>query len=253
MIKTALITGAAKRIGKEIALSLAKDGWDIAIHYNSSDGEAMALAAEIKSMGQKAALIKADLSYKNEIERVIPEANQKLGQIGCLINNASVFKDDGIKDVTWDSWETHLATNLSAPMFLMHKFVEQMSTGNGKECYNGVIINMLDQRVLNLTPRFMSYTVSRVALWTLTQTLAQSLAPFIRVNGIALGPVVRAARQTEEHFNARCKSSPLQKNVSMEEICESVKLVINSPSMTGNLIVLDSGMHLGWEQSNKLI
>jgi NAD(P)-dependent dehydrogenase (short-subunit alcohol dehydrogenase family) len=244
MKKTALITGAAKRIGKEIALSLAKDGWDIAIHYNSSEQEANEVANDVMALGQRACLVQADLSNKDDIENVIPKACEELGRIGCLINNASIFKDDSIQDVTWKSWDSHLTTNLSAPVFLMQAFVKQLGEGN-----KGAIINMLDQRVLNLTPRFMSYTVSRMGLWTLTQTLAQSLAPDVRVNGIALGPVVKAFGQSQEHFDARLKSSPLGISVPTDEICDSVKLILNSSAMTGNLLVLDSGMHLGWQQS----
>lgn len=246
MQKTALITGAAKRIGKAMALSLAKDGWDIAIHYNSSEDEAKAVAGKVQALGQRSCLIQADLSNKNDVEKIIPKGCAELGQIGCLINNASIFNDDNINDVTWEGWDSHITTNLSAPMFLMHAFVKQLGEDN-----KGTIINMLDQRVLNLTPRFMSYTVSRMGLWTLTQTLAQSLAPNIRVNGIALGPVIKAPGQSQEHFDNRVKSSPLGINVSMDEICNSVKLILNSPAMTGNLVVLDSGMHLGWQQPEK--
>jgi len=240
----ALVTGAARRIGAAIARDLARHGWAVAVHYRASEGEAEALAREIEAEGGRTATIACDLAREAEVETLIPRAVEALGPLTCLINNASVFEMDKIDSVTRESWDRHIETNLRAPLVLSQAFARQLPEG-----MNGNIVNLLDQRVWKLTPYFLSYTVAKSALWTLTRTLALALAPRIRVNGIGPGPALASERQSLEQFRHQQAAVPLQHGPELAEIAAAVRFILASPSMTGQMIALDGGEHLAWAQS----
>jgi NAD(P)-dependent dehydrogenase (short-subunit alcohol dehydrogenase family) len=242
MTQRALITGGAVRIGKEIALRLAKSGFAIAIQYRNSRGEAEAAAAEVEAMGVKAACFQVDLAEHAQVERLIPEASASLGHITCLINNASYFGDDRAQTVTEASWRAHLAINLTAPVFLAQAFAAQLPANE-----TGNIVNIIDQRVLRPNPLFFSYTVSKSALFAATKTMAQAFAPLIRVNAIGPGPTLKSVHQSEEDFEQERQSVPLGHGTTPEEIAEAVAFILSAPAMTGQMIALDGGQHLLWQ------
>lgn len=244
--KAVLVTGAAKRIGRAIALDLARHGWSVAVHYGGSLEDAEAVVAEIRKDGGTAVALQADLSAESETETLMRHAVDAVGPIGCLVNNASVFEHDDIESTDRAMWDAHLETNLRAPFVLTQAMAHALPAGE-----NGVVINMLDQRVWNLTPHFLSYTLSKSALWTLTQTLALALAPRIRVNAIGPGPVLPSPRQTEEQFRRQYESLPLRAPVALEDICNAVRFIVSAESMTGQMIALDSGQHLAWAHSTE--
>ncbi len=237
--KTALITGAAKRIGRAIALRLAKEGWAIAAHYRRSADEVRTLVAEIEALGQRAAAFPADLANEAEVATLMPRASAALGPIGCLVNSASLFENDKVESVSRASWAAHMDTNLRAPFVLIQALAAQLP-----EEREGCVINITDQRVWNLTGDFVSYTLSKAGLWTLTQTLALALAPRIRVNAIGPGPVLPGPRQSEEQFRRQYASTPLKRGSSPEEIADAVLFLIAARAMTGQSIMLDGGQHL---------
>ena len=239
--KNLLITGGATRIGKEIALHFSKKGWNIAIHYFKSFSKAKSLKKTIAQNSVKVALIKADLKKIQQVEKIVSIAKKKLGTIDCLINNAALFDRDDILDFTIKSWNDHLNINLLAPAILTKKFAKQASK---KTTSN--IINIIDQRVFKLTPVFMSYTLSKSALYTLTKTMAMRLSPNIKVNGIAPGPTIKSKRQSTKHFNKQARSTLLKKSVGPEDICDTVEFLINNNSITGQVIAVDSGQNLNW-------
>ena len=243
-----LITGAAHRIGRAIAFDLAAHGFGVAVHYNSSADAAQELVASITEVGGRAVAVQAELADEEQVKNLIPTATKVLGPLTVLVNNASLFENDTVEDCTRESWDMHMDVNLRAPFVLSQVFAEQLPDG-----LEGSIINLLDQRVWNLTPFFMSYTVSKTALWTLTQTLALALAPKIRVNAVGPGPTIRNERQTEDDFARQWSEIPLARRVMPEEIADAVRFLINAPSMTGQMIAMDGGQHLGWGQaSNRL-
>lgn len=244
--RTAFVTGGAKRLGRAIALKLAADGWDVAIHCHKSTKEAEATAAELRALGRRAMVVQADLGREAEVERLIPSINQELGPITCLVNNASVFEMDKVDTATRESWDKHIETNLRAPLVLSQAFARQLPDGQ-----SGNIINMLDQRVWKLTPYFLSYTVAKMGLWTLTRTLALALAPKVRVNAIGPGPTLPSPRQSDEHFAAQSAAMPLGHGATPDEIAAAALYILSSPSMTGQMIALDGGEHLGWQVPNK--
>ncbi len=241
-IKNVLITGGGRRIGRAIALGLAADGWGVAIHYGRSEEDANQTVQEIVGAGGRAAAFQADLANANALSPLVDTARSEIGPLSALINNASVFAKDDLESLTADSWATHMDTNLRAPLFLAQAFAKQVPDGEAAN-----IVNMIDQRVWRLTPRFLSYTVSKAGLWTLTQTLAQALAPKIRVNGIGPGPTLSNERQSNDDFEAQVAATLLGRQISPEEICAAVKFILASPAMTGQMIALDSGQHLAWE------
>jgi NAD(P)-dependent dehydrogenase (short-subunit alcohol dehydrogenase family) len=242
--KAALVTGAGKRIGRAIALSLGRAGWAVAVHYRQSPQEAEDVVREIVAAGGRATAIRADLLRDEETEALVPEAAAALGPLGCLVNSASVFENDAALTVTRESWERHLATNLRAPFVLMQAFARQLPAEA-----DGAIINVLDERVWSLTPHFVSYTVSKAGLWTLTQTMALALAPRIRVNGIGPGPTLPSPRQSEAQFRRQQQMMPLRRGTTPEEIAAAVQFILSAPAMTGQMIALDGGQHLGWAQT----
>ena len=241
--RTALVTGAAHRIGRAIALDLAAQGFDVAIHYKRSRDAAEALAAEIEGRGQRAVLLDADLSVEEQTAALIGRAAEALGPLGCLVNNASRFDLDVWDTATRESWDNHLETNLRAPFLLSQDMARDLP-----ESAEGVIVNLIDQRVWNLTPYFLSYTLSKTGLWTLTRTLALALAPRIRVNAIGPGPTLKSERQSENQFRMQWDATPLQHGATPAEIAAGVRYILAASSMTGQMIALDGGEHLGWAQ-----
>lgn len=245
-LKAALVTGAAQRIGRAIALDLAAAGWAVGVHYNRSAEEAAEVAARITAAGGRAAAVRADLSRESETSLLIGQAAEILGPITCLVNNASLFEQDRVETTTRESWDAHMETNLRAPLVLTQTFAGQMPDGA-----SGNVINILDQRVWNLTPNFLSYTVSKTALWTLTQTLALALAPRIRVNAVGPGPTLKSKRQTEQQFDRQNALTPLGRGTTPEEICAAVRFLLAAPAITGQMLVLDGGQHLAWRQAGE--
>ena len=241
--RAALVTGGAKRLGRAIVESLAASGFAVAIHYNRSAAEAEALAASIGA--GRAIALPADLSQEADVATLVSRAEAALGPIGVLVNNASVFDRDAWQDVTRESWDRHMETNLRAPFLLTQRMASALPTEA-----RGVVVNMIDQRVWSLTPHFVSYTVTKSALWTLTRTLALALAPRIRVVGIGPGPAVPSPRQAQADFDRQCASVPLQHGTSPAEIAEAVTAILSLPSLTGQMLALDGGQHLQWGAFN---
>jgi NAD(P)-dependent dehydrogenase (short-subunit alcohol dehydrogenase family) len=235
----ALVTGAARRIGRAIALDLAQQGWAVAIHYRSSGAEAEELRDAVVALGGRAVTVQADLAREDEAAALLPRAAAALGPITCVVNNASLFERDTVGAAPLDLWQAHMATNLRAPYVLAEQLARQLPAGVA-----GNVINLIDQGVLNPRPGFLSYTISKSALWTLTRVLAQALAPTIRVNAIGPGPVLRSVHQSEEQFEQEWHRTPLGVGATLEEICGAVRFLLATPSLTGQMIVLDGGQHL---------
>ncbi len=239
--RVALVTGAGQRIGRAIALDLAGHGWSVAVHHHDSAEAARSVVEEIRTLGQRATAIEADLADGHRASTLIGEAAGALGPLTLLVNNASVFEDDRVDTATRASWDAHMAVNLSAAFWLIQSFAKGLPARTP-----GNAINMIDQRVWNPTPYFVSYTVSKAGLWTLTQTLALALAPRIRVNAIGPGPTLVSRHQTEAEFMAQCEAMPLGRGTTPQEICEAVRFILAQPAMTGQMIALDGGQHLCW-------
>ena len=241
MSKSVLVTGGGKRIGRAIAEALGKDGWSVAIHYHTSRTEAESVAEIIRSAGGKAAVVQANLMLEAETSTLVERAESAIGPLEALINNAAVFERDTVESVTRESWDLHIETNLRAPFVLMQSFARRLPEGA-----HGNIVNLLDQRVWNLGPTFTSYTVSKMGLWTLTQTLAVALAPRIRVNAVGPGPTLASSRQTPEQFAAQCDRVPLRHGATPEGIADAVRYLLGARSVTGQMIAVDGGEHLGF-------
>ncbi len=239
--RVALVTGAGQRIGRAIALDLGEAGWSVAVHHNDSSAKASETVDMIEKAGGRAIALAADLSDEADASTLLDRTAKAMGPVSCLINNASLFEYDDATSATRESWDAHMSVNLRAPFILSQKFAADLPTGT-----TGAIVNILDQRVWNLTPYFMSYTVSKVGLWALTQTLALALAPAIRVNAIGPGPVLPSARQSELQFRAQCENTPLGHGASPHELSDAVRFILAAPAMTGQMIALDGGQHLGW-------
>ena len=236
-----IITGGATRIGAAIAKKLSGPNKEILIHYNKSKPKAEKLKKELEKNGSNIYLVKGDLSKETAVNKIVKFAKSKLKYFDCLINNASLFENDKLENFTTDSWERHLRTNLRTPAFLSKEFAKNIRSKNNN------IINIIDQRVFKLTPYFFSYTISKTGLFTLTKTSAMSLAPNIRVNGIAPGPTLKNKRQSEKHFKKQYLATPLKRQVDVEQICNAVDFFIKNKSITGQVISVDSGQSLNWQ------
>ncbi|MFL5331910.1 MAG: SDR family oxidoreductase, partial [Geminicoccaceae bacterium] len=236
-----LVTGGARRIGRAIALDFARCGWNVAVHFNKSESEAEAVVAEITTCGARAVSVRADLQVESEVEQLVPMAVRHLGPLSDLVNNASVFEGDSGLDATRDSWDRNFEVNLRAPFVLIQNFVRQLLP-NG----HGSIVNLIDERVWNLTPHFVSYTVSKAALWTLTQTLAVALAPAVRVNAVGPGAALASGYETPDTFRRLGAALPRGCGTAPEEIGDAVRFLLRSPAITGQMLAVDGGKHLGW-------
>ncbi|KAA2212286.1 SDR family oxidoreductase [Teichococcus oryzae] len=244
--RTALVTGASRRLGRAIALELAAAGFDLALHHGHSAAEAEIVAEEVRQLGRRAAVLQADLEQEAETGCLVPEAISALGSVGVLVNNAATFRRDEWHDASRASWDHHLEPNLRAPFVLTQAMAQALPPDA-----QGVVINMLDQRVWSLTPHFVSYSVSKAGLWALTQSLALALAPRIRVNGIGPGPALPSPGQTASQFAAQAASTPLGRGTSPEEVARAVMAILSLPAMTGQMIALDGGQHLQWSPQRR--
>jgi NAD(P)-dependent dehydrogenase (short-subunit alcohol dehydrogenase family) len=224
-----------------MTLALAEAGFDIAIHYNSSHDAAEAMLARVHALGRQGVVLQADLANEAQVVTLVPQAEAAIGPLGVLVNNASAFERDEWHDATRETWDAHVEPNLRAPFVLIQHFAKQLPPEA-----DGVVVNMLDQRVWSLTPHFTSYTVAKAGLWALTQSLALALAPRIRVNGIGPGPALPSARQTPAQFARQSASVPLRHGTSAEEVARALLAILALPSMTGQMIALDGGQHLQW-------
>jgi NAD(P)-dependent dehydrogenase (short-subunit alcohol dehydrogenase family) len=239
--RIALVTGAADRIGAAIAAALAASGWKVVIHYRSSAEKARATRDAIAAAGGDVALVKADLAKRPQRARLIADAAKPFGPLTLLVNNASTFEPDAATDLAEDLWDAHFAVHAEAPAFLSRDFAAQLPAGA-----SGNIVNLIDERVLDLSPAFFSYTLSKATLWTMTRTLAQSLAPRIRVNAVAPGPSVAPAGVSPAGFKRRQAELPLGRAGSLAEIAQAVLAILDTPMLTGQMLAIDGGEHLEW-------
>lgn len=249
---TALVTGAGHRLGRAMALDLAQSGHDVAVHYARSKDAAEGVAADIRALGRKAVTLQADLLNEGASQALLPRAAEALGgPITVLINNASVFEHDTLASMTRDSWDRHITSNLRAPMALTQALAAQIPVAtldeNGEPVAQGLVINMIDQRVLKLTPEFMSYTIAKMGLWAFTRTAAQALAPNIRVNAIGPGPTIKAARQSQDHFDRQRRATILGRGADADGIVDALRYFLTARAVTGQLICVDGGQHLAWQ------
>lgn len=242
----ALVTGASDRIGAAIALRLARAGYAVVIHYRSNAEGARSVRKAIRAEGGKADILKADLGKRSQRASLVTRAVACFGPLTVLINNASVFDPDSALDVTEELWDQHFAIHAEAPIFLARDFAAQLPPDT-----DGNIINLVDERVLHPTPAYFSYTLSKAVLWTATRTLAQSLAPAIRVNAIGPGPVLPHSRQSQAEFDKSVAALPLQRHAGPDAIAEGVIMLLKTSAMTGQMLALDGGEHLEYLPKSK--
>ncbi|GGO60815.1 NAD(P)-dependent dehydrogenase, short-chain alcohol dehydrogenase family [Roseovarius pacificus] len=253
----ALVTGAGKRLGRAMALELARRGYDVGVHYATSADEAEAVAEDIRGMGQRAVALQADLLQEDQVQALLPEAARALGgPITCLINNASIFEYDNIGTATRESWDRHMESNLRAPFVLTQALAAQIpepgQCDNGETLAHGLVVNMVDQRVRKLTPEFMTYTLAKMGLWAFTRTAAQALAPRVRVNAIGPGPTLQGHRQSDSHFQRQRQTTVLNRGANAEDIVAALAYFLDAPAVTGQLLCVDGGQHLGWQTPDVL-
>lgn len=253
----ALVTGAGARLGQAMAIYLGARGYDVAVHYASSQAGADDTVAQVRAGGQRAIALQADLLDDGAVECLLPRASDALdGPVTCLINNASIFEYDTLASATRESWDRHIGSNLRAPFLLTQAMQAQgliaQPDSAGEPQATGLVVNMVDQRVRKLTPEFMTYTIAKMGLWAFTQTAAQALAPAIRVNAIGPGPTLQGARQSDEHFARQRASTVLERGANLPDICAALGYLIDAPSVTGQLICVDGGQHLGWQTPDVL-
>ncbi|MGC9368594.1 MAG: SDR family oxidoreductase [Paracoccaceae bacterium] len=247
----ALVTGAGRRLGRAMALHLARRGLDVAVHYASSEADAQATVDEIHVMGRRACTLRADLLNEHETEALVERASEELGgPLTVLVNNASIFEYDNIQTASRESWDRHMESNLRAPFVLTQRFAEQVPPetvdARGEPLASALVINMIDQRVRKLTPEFMTYTIAKMGLWAFTKTAAQALAPQVRVNAIGPGPTLRGERQSEEHFSRQRQATILTRGADERDICGALDYFLNAVAVTGQLVCVDGGQHLAW-------
>ncbi len=235
----ALITGGARRLGRALVIAAADAGYDVAIHVRHVDDEAEATAAEVRARRRKAAILACDLRKESTTVALVGEAETELGPVTLLVNNASVFEEDAFAGMNRASWDAHLETNLRSPLVLAQVFARRLPPGR-----EGLIVNMLDQRVLNPAPEFFSYSLSKSALWDATRMLAQALSPRIRVNAIGPGPTLPSIHQDQAAFDAEAAATLLQRPASPDEIGQALRYLIDARSVTGQMIAVDAGQHL---------
>lgn len=240
-MKTALVTGGAKRIGAAISKDLAANGFNVFFQYVSSEEAAEALVAELESNGVKAACGEANLTEAGSGKQLFKQARNAMGPIDLVVNNASVFEPDSVEDFDEALWDAHFALHLKTPSVLAAELAKQ------NDIKSGLVVNMIDQRVLRLNPLFYSYTLSKSALWTATRTMAQGLAPKVRVNAIGPGPTLVNARQEDDDFQKQIDGLIMKRGPELGEFGRTIRFLYDTPSITGQLFALDGGQHLAWE------
>jgi NAD(P)-dependent dehydrogenase (short-subunit alcohol dehydrogenase family) len=240
--RSALVTGAAKRLGRAIAINLASHGWNVAVHYNHSAAEAEDTAKAVRAKGVRAAPLKANFSDESETVALIAQATDALGPITALVNSASLFENDDWTNASRESWDKHMGVNLRAPFVLAQAFARALPQGA-----DGAIVNLIDQRVLKPTPQFLSYSLSKAGLFWLNTTLAQALAPHIRVNAVGPGPTIINARQSEADFRRQREATVLGAGAEPDDVCEAVRYLLDARAVTGQMIAVDGGQHLIWK------
>ena len=246
-LKTALITGGAARIGAAIVRDLARHDFAVAIHTNTSTEAAQALAAEIRTAGGRAEVVRGDLTRTEDCEEIVAAAAAAIGPVGLLINNASVFQRDSITEFSPETFERHFALHVKAPSILTGEFARLLPADR-----HGLVVNIIDQRVWKLRPDFYSYTLSKATLWSATQTMAQALAPRIRVNAIGPGPTLKNERQAEEDFARQVEGLILKAGPMLSEFGQTIRFLFDTPSITGQMLALDGGQHLAWQTPDVL-
>lgn len=247
----ALVTGAGKRLGRAMALYLARRGHDVAVHYAGSEEAAADAVREIEALGRRATALQADLLDEDATQGLLPRAAEALGgPVTVLVNNASIFEYDRLDTATRESWDRHMDSNLRAPFVLIQALAAQVPDpaldDAGEPLARGLVVNMIDQRVRKLTPEFMTYTLAKAGLWTLTRTAAQALAPRVRVNAIGPGPTLQGARQSDRHFAAQRAATVMGRGSNPEDITAALGYFLDAPAVTGQLLCIDGGQHLAW-------
>lgn len=238
-VKTALVTGAAKRLGRHIALELARSGWDIIVHYGHSEAEARETVLAIEAIGRRAIALQCDLADESAVRALLPAATLAMGQISCIVNSASLFDYDDAHSFSMNKLDAHMHANLAAPI-LLAQALHAVTPADQQ----AVIINLLDQKLFNLNPDFLSYTISKAALQTATVMLAQSLAPKLRVVGLAPGITMVSGDQTPEGFAQAHTKTPLGKSSTPDDIAQAVCYLAQARAITGTTLVVDGGQHL---------
>jgi len=257
MTGKALITGAGKRLGRAMALYLAGRGFDVALHYATSVESAERTADEARALGVRAALLQADLLDEGALAGLVPQAAEALGgPLSVLVNNASIFEYDTLQSATGESWNRHIGSNLRAPFVLTQGFAAQAPDAGrddaGEPVARALVVNMIDQRVLKLTPEFMTYTIAKMGLWAFTRTAAQALAPAIRVNAIGPGPTLQGTRQSAAHFARQRAATVLERGANPGDVTAALGYFLDAPAVTGQILMVDGGQHLGWQTPDVL-
>ncbi len=253
----ALVTGAGARLGQAMALYLGQRGYDVAVHYASSQQGAQHTVAQLAALGRQGVALQADLLSEDATQGLVKRATDALGgPLTCLVNNASIFEYDNIQSGTRHSWDRHMESNLRAPFVLTQNFAVQVpdpdTDHQGEPVAKGLVINMLDQRIHKLTPEFMSYTIAKMGLWAMTRTTAQALAPRVRVNGIGPGPTLQGHRQSKDHFDKQRAATVLKRGANPSDITAALGYFLDAPAVTGQMIAVDGGQHLAWETPDVL-
>lgn len=254
---TALVTGAARRIGRALALALAEDGYDVAVHFAGSVTAAQEVVDKIRAMGRRAEALQADLTVEADMQALLPRAAEALGQVTVLVNNASIFEYDDVYTATRNSWDRHLESNLRAPVVLTQALAAQAPEAgcdeNGEPVARAQVINLIDQRIHKLTPAFTSYTIAKMGLWAFTRTAAQGLAPAIRVNAIGPGPTLQGSNQSKEHFEEQRASTILERGANPADIVAAMRYFLAAPAVTGQILCVDGGQHLAWKTQDMIL